>query len=46
MGNLWEYYKNEPNDNLAGSESFKSKMKITGNTPADVNTKDVEMIVP
>ena len=21
-------------------------MKITGNTPADVNTKDVEMIVP
>ena len=28
------------------SESFKSKVKITGNTPADRNTKDVEMMVP
>ena len=25
---------------------FKSKIKITGNTPADVNTKDVKVIVP
>ena len=45
-GSLWQYYKNEPNDNLANSESFKSKVKITGNTPADGNTKDVEIIVP
>ena len=36
----------EPNDNLTDSESFKSKIKITGNTPADGNTKDVEIIVP
>ena len=35
----------EPNDNLTDSESFKSKIKITGNTPADGNTKDVEIIV-
>ena len=41
-GSLWQY---EPNDNLADSESFKSKVKKTGNT-ADGNTKDVEITVP
>ena len=45
-GNLWRYYKDEPNHNLADSESFKSKIKVTGNTPADSSTKDVEIIVP
>ena len=29
-GNLWHYNKDDPNDNLANSESFKSKVKITG----------------
>ena len=29
FGSLWQYYKDEPNDNLADSESFKSKVKIT-----------------
>ena len=24
-GCLWQYHRNEPNDNLADSESFKSK---------------------
>ena len=43
---LWQYYKDEPNDNLVNSESFKSKVKITGNTLAGSNTKDVEIIVP
>ena len=43
---LWQYYKNEPNDNLKDSESLKSKIKVTGNTPPDGNTKDVEIIVP
>ena len=43
---LWQYYKYEPNDNLADSESFKSKVKITEKTPADRNTKIVEIIVP
>ena len=28
------------------SESFKSKVKITGKNPNDGNTKDVEIIVP
>ena len=34
FGSSWQYYKDEPNDNLANSESFKSKVKITGTTPA------------
>ena len=33
-------------DHLANSKSFKSKIKITGNTPAAGNTKDVEIIEP
>ena len=45
-GSLWQYYKDEPNNNIADSESFKSKVKITGKTPADRNTKSVEIIVP
>ena len=45
-GSLWQYYKDEPNDNLANSESFKSEIKITQRTLADGNTKDVEIIVP
>ena len=45
-GSLWQYYKDDPNDNLTDSESFKSKVEITGNTPAAGNTKDVEIIVP
>ena len=45
-GSLWQYYKDDPNDNLADSESFKSKIKITRKTAANGNTKDVEIIVP
>ena len=45
-GGLWQYYKYEPNDNYADSESFKSKVKITGKAPTGGNTKDVEIIVP
>ena len=29
---LWQYYKDEPNDNITQSESFKSKIKTTGKT--------------
>ena len=48
-GSLWQHYTDEPNDNLGkttNSGSFKSKLKITGNTPAGGNTKDVEIIEP
>ena len=47
-GSLWQYYKDVPNGNLTNSESFKHKVKITGNTPNNNNnnTKDVEIMVP
>ena len=45
-GSLWQYYRDEPSVNLTYFESFKSKIKITGNTPADFNTKNVEIAVP
>ena len=31
-GSLWQYYKDDPNDNITQSESFKYKIKITGKT--------------
>ena len=43
---LWRYYKDDPNDNIKQSESFKSKIRIMGKIPAAGNTKDVEVIVP
>ena len=43
-GSLWQYYRDEPNDNLENSGSFK--YKITGKTPAAGNEKDVEIMVP
>ena len=27
-GSFWQYYRDEPNDNLAESESFKTKINI------------------
>ena len=45
-GSLWQYYKDDPNDNIANSKSFKSKIKITGKTRDDVNTKNAEIVVP
>ena len=45
-GSLWQYFRYEPNDNLADSESFQSKIKITGKTPNNNNVKDVEIMVP
>ena len=46
FGRLWQYYKDDPNDTITQSELFESKIEITGNTPADGNTKDVEIIMP
>ena len=45
-GKLWQYYKDDPNNNITQSESFKSKIKINGIAPAAGNTKDVGMILP
>ena len=45
-GSLWQYFRDEPNDVLRNSKSFKSKIKITGKTPVNDNEKDVEIMVP
>ena len=42
----WQYYIDDPNDNITQSESFKSEIKTTGKTPAAGNTEDVEIAVP
>ena len=42
-GSLWQYYEDEPHGTMVNSESFKSKMNITGKTPASGNTEDVEI---
>ena len=36
-GSSWQYFRDEPDDNLEDSESFKSKIKITGKTPNNDN---------
>ena len=43
---LWQYFRDEPDDDIENSESFKSKIKITGKTPNNGNEKDVEIMVP
>ena len=45
-GSLWQYFRDQPDDNLADSESFKSKIKLTGTTPNNDNEKDVKIMVP
>ena len=42
---LQRCYRDDPNDNITESESFKYKIKITGKTPTDGNTKDVKIAV-
>ena len=44
-GSLWQYFRDEPDNDLEDSESFNSKIKITGKTPDDDNEKDVEVMV-
>ena len=42
---LWQYYRDETNDNLENYELFKTKIKKIGKTPAAGNNKDVEIMV-
>ena len=44
-GRFWRSYRDKKNDNLIGSESFKSQIEITGNIPADGNTKNVKIFL-
>ena len=46
LGSLWQHYRDDPNDNIVKSESFKFKIIITGKTPAAGNTKNVKIAVP
>ena len=39
-------FRDEPDDDLEDSESFKSKLRITGKTPNNDNVKDIEIMVP
>ena len=45
-GILWQYFRDEPNDDIEDFESFKSEIKITRKNPDDDNEKDVEIMVP
>ena len=45
-GCLWQYDRDDPNDLITESETFKYKVKITGRTPVAGNTKDVKTAVP
>ena len=45
-GSLWQYYRDDPNDNITESESFKYKIKIMGKTPNAGNTKNAQIAVP
>ena len=38
-GGFWQYYQDDPNDNITPSESFKCKVKMTEKSPAAGNTK-------
>ena len=44
-GSLWQYHRDDPNDNMARSESFKSNIKITGKTHAAGNTTNIKKAV-
>ena len=35
----WKCYRDDPNDNIVQSESFKRKINITGKTPDAGSTK-------
>ena len=47
-GSLWQYFRDEPDDNddMDESESFKSKIKIKRKAPNNGDEKDVEIMVP
>ena len=45
-GRLWQYYRDDPNDNAVHSKAFKFKNNIIGKTALSDITKDVEIAVP
>ena len=45
-GSPWKYYRDDPPNTTKDSELFKSKIKITGNTADDNDTKNFATAVP
>ena len=45
LRSFWQYYRDDLNDNITESESFKFKIKILGKTHATGITKDVKIAV-
>ena len=43
---LWQYYRDNTNNNITKSEAFKSKIRKAGKTPVADNTKDIKIAVP
>ena len=39
---LWQYYRDQPNGNIANSESFRSKIKVTVDNPDADNKKKLK----
>ena len=44
-GGVWQYYRDDLNDNITEFELFKYKIKITGKAPTAGNIKDVNIVV-
>ena len=42
---LWQYYRDDPNDNIVESESLKFKINITEKTSGAFNANDVKIAV-
>ena len=45
FGSLWQYCRDELDDDITDSESFRFT-KITGSTPTDGNSTNIEIAVP
>ena len=43
---LWQYYRDDPNDNITRSESYQYKAKITRKARTYGYTKDVKIALP
>ena len=43
---VWQCQKDDLNDNITDSESFKFNSEKRGKDPAAGNTKDIEIVVP
>ena len=45
LESIWNYHKNDPNDNITDSLLSKFQSRITGRTAVDFNIKNVEIAV-